>query len=246
MWRKMREKLNKKKKGFISIVYVVMLLGAIVVLGGVLTVYQHQLIVRNFEAAADLAAVESLRQAIDEPSLRNEVLAIKEDKLDELRDSFLKKIRNHLPSSSYEILRVEIPTIDANGVVTIPAGDIKTVAFPNSSAAFSNESTITNPSTGIARTSRFIGGSNSDNCAMELAKVSGNLAVSGIKKKDSYILTSKVTIVFKTNSSTNKMAINMLNYVNILSGNSRQIVTRQIDEGIIAVTIQAIGEVVLR
>lgn len=38
----------------------------------------------------------------------------------------------------------------------------------------------------------------------------------------------------------------MLNYVNILSGNSRQIVTRQIDEGIIAVTIQAIGEVVLR
>ena len=81
---------------------------------------------------------------------------------------------------------------------------------------------------------------------MELAKVSGNLAVSGIKKKDSYILTSKVTIVFKTNSSTNKMAINMLNYVNILSGNSRQIVTRQIDEGIIAVTIQAIGEVVLR
>ena len=52
------DKKVKKKKGFISIIYVMLLLGGIIILTGIFTTYQHQLIIRNLEAAADLAAVE--------------------------------------------------------------------------------------------------------------------------------------------------------------------------------------------
>ena len=75
-----KNKINGRKKGFLSIIYVIMILGAVVIMTGVFTVYQHQLIVRNFEAAADLAAVESLRQHIDEAALRNEDLLVKPEK----------------------------------------------------------------------------------------------------------------------------------------------------------------------
>lgn len=241
------KKTDYKKNGFISIVYVVMILGAIIILMSIFTIYQHQLIIRNFEAAADLAAVESLRQQIDEAALRNEVLQVKEENLNKIRKGFLEKIRNHLPSNTYEIIRIEIPTISDTGVIEFPEMDVKDMDFPNSETTpFTGPNTVVDAATGIARSSYFVDGNSSDNCAIEVAKVSGNLATSGTKKKDAYMFTSKVTIFFKTTSNLNRMSISMLNYVNILSGNEKQIVTKQIDRNTVAVTLQAIGEVVLR
>lgn len=242
-----KNKINGRKKGFLSIIYVIMILGAVVIMTGVFTVYQHQLIVRNFEAAADLAAVESLRQHIDEAALRNEDLLVKPEKMDSMRAAFLDKIRKHMPSNTYEIIRIEIPEINTEGKVVFNSDEVKTMTFPNSeSAAWEGPTTIVDGTRGFSRTSYFVGGTTSDNCAMELARISGNLATSGSKEKDSYILTSKVTIFFKTTSSINALSSSMLNYVNILSDNERQIITEQVDRGIIAVTIQAIGEVVMR
>lgn len=243
----LKSKITRKKQGVVSILYVIMILGAIVILTGVFTVYQHQLIIRNFEAAADLAAVEALRQNIDEASLRNEDLLVKPEKMNQLRSSFLEKIRTHMPSNTFEIIRIEIPEIETDGTVKFNSDDVETMTFPNSdAAAWVGPTTIVDNTRKFSRTSYFVGGTTSDTCAMELARISGNLATSGEKEKDSYIFTSKVTIFFKTTSSINKLSSSLLNYVNILSNNERQIVTRQVDQGVIAVTIQAIGEVVMR
>ena len=81
---------------------------------------------------------------------------------------------------------------------------------------------------------------------MELTRTTGNLATSGTKEKTSYILSSKVTIFFRTNASINQLTEELLNYVNILSGNERSVITKQIDKTTLAVTIQAIGQVVMR
>ncbi len=240
-------KLKRKKKGAISIIYIFLIIGAIVVIGGVMTTYQHQLIVRNFEAAADLAAVESVRKVVDEAALRNEKLEIKPEKMVEMRDIFLKKIREHMPSSTYEIIRIEIPTVDIHGNVLLNGTDIKAMNFPNSTSApfngpFDSEDTTKH----VKKTSYFVGNNTSDTAAMELTRTTGNLATSGIKEKTSYILSSKVTIFFKTNASINKLTEELLNYVNILSGNERSVITKQIDKTTLAVTIQAIGQVVMR
>lgn len=241
------DKKVEKKKGFISIIYVMLLLGGIIILTGIFTTYQHQLIIRNLEAAADLAAVESVRKVVDEADLRNEKLLIKDDKMDEMRDIFIKKIRDHMPSHSFEILRVEIPTLDEDGNVVLTGADIEEMDFPNSDTTpftgpYDSEDTVKH----VQKTSYLMGGSTSDNSAMELSRVTGNLATSGQKEKTSYVLSSKVTILFKTNASVNRLSFELLNYVNILSGNTRTVITRQIDEQTIAVTIQAIGQVVMR
>ena len=143
-----------------------------------------------------------------------------------MRAAFLDKIRKHMPSNTYEIVRIEIPEINTEGKVVFNSDEVKTMTFPNSeSAAWAGPTTIVDGTRGFSRTSYFVGGTTS---------------------KDSYILTSKVTIFFKTTSSINALSSSMLNYVNILSDNERQIITEQVDRGIIAVTIQAIGEVVMR
>lgn len=245
--QKLQKLWKPKKKGFISIVSVLLCLGAIVILMGIITTYEHQLIIRNLEAVADLAAVESVREVIDENSLRNEVLEVKADKMDKMRENFLRRIRDNIPTKTFEIIRIEIPTINGDGYVAFTGTDLEEMTFPNSKdAPFVGPTTVVDSETGISRTSYFVGGGSTDRCAMELARISGNLAVSGSKKKDAYILSSKVTIFFKTTSSLNNLSYSLLNYVNILSGNERAVVTKQIDKETIAVTIQTIGQVVLR
>ncbi|WP_373262072.1 hypothetical protein [Hungatella hathewayi] len=247
MLNSIKQMLSKKKKGAISIISVLLSLGAVVILIGIITTYEHQLIVRNLEAVADLAAVESLRKVIDENSLRNEKLEIKPENMKKIRKDFLDRIRDNVPNTTFEILKIEIPSIDSYGNVIFTGSDINTMSFPNSeSSGFTGPTTIVDNDTDISRTSYFVGGNSTDNCVLEVAKINGNLAVSGSKKKEAYILSSKVTIFFRTNSSINRLSMNLLNYVNILSGNERQIITKQIDKSTIAVTIQAIGEVVLR
>ena len=238
--------MKKRKKGAISIIYIFLIIGAIVVIGGVMTTYQHQLIVRNFEAAADLAAVESVRKVIDEAALRNENLEIKPEKMVEMRDIFLKKIREHMPSSTYEIIRIEIPTVDIHGNVLLNGTDIEAMTFPNStSAPFNGPFDSEDITKHVKKTSYFVGNNTSDTAAMELTRTTGNLAT-GTKEKTSYILSSKVTIFFRTNASINQLTEELLNYVNILSGNERSVITKQIDKTTLAVTIQAIGQVVMR
>lgn len=247
MLRLVKNKMKERKKGAISIITVLLSLGAVIILIGIITTYEHQMIIRNFEAVSDLAAVESLRKYMDENALRNEKLVVKEENLTKIRDDFLKRIRSNTPSKTYSILRIEIPTIDSDGNVVFSDSQIKEMDFPNSkTTSFYGPTTVVNNNIDVAQTSYFIGGTTTDKCAFEISKISGNLAASGKKKKDAYILTSKVTIFFDTNSFINNLSFSLLNYVNILSGNERSVITKQIDKNTIAVTIQTIGEVVLR
>ena len=165
----------------------------------------------------------------------------------EMRDIFLKKIREHMPSSTYEIIRIEIPTVDIHGNVLLNGTDIEAMTFPNStSAPFNGPFDSEDITKHVKKTSYFVGNNTSDTAAMELTRTTGNLATSGTKEKTSYILSSKVTIFFRTNASINQLTEELLNYVNILSGNERSVITKQIDKTTLAVTIQAIGQVVMR
>lgn len=244
--KKIKDKLNKKKKGVLSIPFVIACLAALVLFITILNEYNNVLIVRNLEATSDLAAVESLRAYIDEESLRDEKLEIKEENLPEIRKLFLKKVRENLPSHSYGIIRIEIPTVAADGTIVIPDNykDVDNQAiFPNSEDAAFAGPYATNSG---ARTEYLVGGDSTDVAAMSIVKDTTNLATSGEKKKTSYILTAKVTVLYKVNPLFNTIRTSLLNYVDILSDQVTSISTEQVDKNTMAVTIQAIGKVTLR
>ena len=236
--------INNKKKGALSIPFVIVCLIMVVLFTTVLTEFQHRLIIRNIEATADLAAVEALRAYIDEDALRDENLQIKEEDLPKIRDLFLKKIRENLPSSSYAIERIEIPTVVNRVVQLDEVGENQD--FPNSDTTPFNGPHAAMEDGKEVRTEYYVGGNSTDTAAMSIVKDLSNLATSGEKPKTSYILTSKVTMIFKSTSLLNNMTLSLLNYVDIFTDRSTSIVTNQIDQNTIAVTIQAIGKVTLR
>ena len=235
---------NNKKKGVLSIQFVIVCLVMVVLFSTVLTEFQHQLIIRNIEATADLAAVESLRAYIDEEQLRDESLSIKEEDLPKIRELFLKKIRDTIPSSSYAIERIEIPTV-INGEVQLQE-DWEDQDFPNSDTTPFDGPHAAMQDGKEVRTEYYVGGNSTDTAAMAIVKDLSNLATSGEKPKTSYILTSKVTVIFRSTSLLNAMEFALLNYVDIFTDRSTSIVTHQLDKNTIAVTIQAIGKVTLR
>ena len=110
---------KKRKKGAMSMMFVIGSLAALVLFTSIIYEYSNIIIVRTFESAADLAAVEALRTYIDEDSLRNEDLQLatytagddNPDCYDEgdpkciaVRDLFLQKIRESMPSHSAKVL----------------------------------------------------------------------------------------------------------------------------------------------
>ena len=250
MIKKLLNKLNKsphivgKKKGVLSIQFVIVCLVMVILFSTVLTEFQHHLIIRNLEATADLAAVESLRAYIDEEQLRDETLTIKEEDLPKIREIFLKKIRDNIPSNSYTIERIEIPTV-VNGEVEL-SEDWMNQDFPNSDTTPFDGPHAALKDGKEVRTEYYVGGNSTDTAAMSIVKDLSNLATSGEKPKTSYILTSKVTVIFRSTSLLNSMEYALLNYVDIFTDRSTSIITHQLDKNTIAVTIQAIGKVTLR
>ena len=64
--------IDNKKKGALSIPFVIVCLIMVVLFTTVLTEFQHRLIIRNIEATADLAAVEALRNGDDDIKVMRE------------------------------------------------------------------------------------------------------------------------------------------------------------------------------
>lgn len=242
---------QKKKKGMLSLLFVITCLAMVVIFTTILNEYNNFLIIRNCEATADLAAVESLRAYIDETALRDEKLEITtndagEPDLNGIRSLFIKKIRENIPSHSYNIIRVEIPSVRSDGTVIIPTNYADTTnqsIFPNTAdTLFQGPYSLD----GGKETAYYLGGDTTDVAAMSIVKDLTNLATSGEKPKTSYILTAKVTVIYKVHPLYNIIHSNLLNYVDIFSNRVTSIKTVQVDKNTAAVTIQAIGKVTLR
>lgn len=247
----LKKKLRGKKRGVLSIPFVLGCLAALVIFVTILNEYNNYMIVRNLEATSDLAAVEALRAYIDETALRDEKLEIDPGDFPEIRKLFLEKIRDNLPSHTYGIIRIEIPTINSDGTIVIPSGydDPKnTGIFPNSYLTSFTGPYETNNNT---RTEYLMGGNTTSMAAMSIVKDTSNLATSGTKTKTraSYILTAKVTVLYKVDGLYNTVKTSLLNYVDILSSDVNAVTsirTNQVDKNVMAVTVQAIGKVTLR
>lgn len=233
-----------KKTGAMSIQFVLVCLVTVVLITTVLTEFQHMLIIRNIEATADLAAVEALRMYVDEQELRDENLVIQESDLPNIRRVFLEKIRENLPNESFAIERIEIPTLQG-GTVQI-SEDYMNQQFPNSDTTPFNGPHATYQDGKAIRTEYYVDGTSTDNAAMSIVKDLSNLATSGEKPKTSYILTSKVTVIFKTTPLLNTVQYGLLNYVDIFTDKATAVVTQQVGPDSLAITIQAIGKVTLR
>lgn len=249
---KLKRTLKGKKRGVLSIPFVIGCLAALVIFVTALNEYNNYLIIRNIEATSDLAAVEALRAYVDETELRDEKLVIKPENFPKIRELFLEKIRDNLPSHSFKIIRIEIPTTvrDGNNVkIKIPANYANvddTNAFPNSS-----KESFTGPYSTMSgeRTEYLLGGTSTSEAAMSIVKDTTNLATSGTKTKTraSYILTAKVTVLYKVDGFYNTVRSSLLNYFDILSGDVTRVTTIQTaDKNVMAVTVQAIGKVTLR
>lgn len=245
--KQIKDAINKKglkKKGAMSVQFVLVCLITVVIIMTVLTEFQHHLIIRNLEATADLAAVEALRKYVDEQELRDENLVIQESDLVNVRKEFLEKIRENLPSNSFVIERIEIPTLE-NGVVKVEE-DYNNQNFPNSSTTPFDGPHATMQDGKTVRTEYYVDGTSTDNAAMSIVKDLSNLATSGEKPKTSYILTSKVTVIFRSTPLLNKIRYGLLNYVDIFTDKTTSVITEQVGPNSVAVTIQAIGKVTMR
>ena len=256
MLREIRRKL-KNRSGVVSMPFVIAVMAALILLSTIIEEYQSQMIIRQVEAAADLAAVEALRKNIDEVALRNEHLSIDTDgdgresyeDMDKIRTDFINMIRDSLPKTT-RIVRVEIPNI-RNGNVEIPE-NCETATFPNSLAAADGgnmflEGQETNDG---KRVEYPLNGVTTDSAAMSIVKDTSGLMTSNSETKDrtSYFLSAKVLIIYKRYGLLSSARTAILNYVDIFQGEgaSTRISTAQIDKHTARVTIQAIGKVTLR
>lgn len=246
----------KGESGAMSLSFVILCMTALVLFMTVMNEYQSIMIIRNIEAAADLAAVESLRKYIDEKAVRNEALLIDADKdgretaddMDLIRTDFINRIKRSFPDRTYAIVRVEIPEING-GEVVIPDD------YAN--AAFFNSLSVAEGGTGFGeavsydggkRVEYYLNGSSTTDSAFSIVRDNTNLATSDSdgKTRTSYFLTAKVLIIYRTTSTLNSFRTNILNYVDILSDEITRVDTQQLDPYTTAVTIQAIGKVTLR
>lgn len=259
--RKLKEGISERlgdERGVVSMQFVIACMAALMLFVTVFEEYQSIMVIRQIEAAADLAAVEALRKNMDEVALRNESLSIDGDgdgretyeDMGKIRDDFISMVRDSLPQVS-RIVRVEIPTI-AGGRVVIPS-DYKTAVFPNSVSAGEGgnifyDGVVTNEG---KRVEYYLNGSTTDSAAMSVVMDTSGLMTSDSASKDrtSYFLTAKLLIIYKRYGLLSGARTAILNYVDILSGDTgseTRIETVQIDRNTAAVTIQAIGKVTLR
>ncbi len=256
MIEKVKEKLNDEK-GVVSLPFVIAIMAALILTATILEEYQSQMIIRQIEAAADLAAVEALRKNIDEVALRNENLAVDSngdgretfEDMDKIRTDFISMIRDSLPDNK-NILLVEIPSM-RNGDVVIP-GDITTASFPNSKPSEEGGSIFLEgqETEDGKRVEYLLDGVTTDSSAMSIVKDTTGLMTANSETKDrtSYFLTAKVLIVYKRYGVLSSARTSILNYVDIFKGEGEnaRVKTAQIDAHTSCVTIQAIGKVTLR
>lgn len=150
-------KAKARKSGFMSIPFVILCMIGLITFITIFTEFQHQMTVRSIEAAADLAAVESLRSYVDETSLREGKLYINPNNYDNVRDLFLLKLRASIPDNVSDVVAIEIPSVNqSTGQIELPAqiepqGDNHT-NYPNSKTnkfeiAHVTENTLTNGAT---------------------------------------------------------------------------------------------------
>lgn len=230
------------KRGTIMPVFVAICLISVIIVISALSEYNNILIVRNLEAAADLAAVESLRKYIDEDALRNERLEINEEDLPKIRDLFLEKVRNHMPDGSMQILRVEIPTVK-DGEIVIPA-DFETAEFPYSTSADFVDYGSQQDDT---QQWYLLGGNTIANSSVAIIRDTSNIDTASRKSRTSYIMTAKVTIIYETIGLLNNSDYNLLNYVDVFTNNPVSIETHQVnDKRVNCITIECEGKVTLR
>lgn len=232
----------RKKRGVITPLFLLICMIGIVTLMAAITEYNNILIVRNLEAAADLAAVEALRTYVDEDAFRNERLEIKPEKFPEVRDLMLEKIRDSVPKGSMKILRIEIPEI-RDGKVTIP-DDYLTATFP-----YSTSTQFVDYGSQQEDTQQWwlLGGTNTGNSSMAIVRDTSNINTASSKKHTSYLVTAKLVVIYETVGLLNLAQKNILNFVDIFTDNPVSIETIQpTDRGVRAITIECEGKVTMR
>lgn len=250
MIKRISEKLKKEKNGSLAIPMCILALTLIAVFTIQLTDWNNTHIIRSFEAASDLAAVESLRTYIDEKELRQERLELtgingseaeRLKVLNDIRDLYMEKVRASMPTGTGNVVRIEIPTI-VSGKIEIPDG-FDDSSFPLSSGGTWYGPVVVSPE----RTEYYLGGHSADTASMTIAKDTSGLASSGNKARTSYFIETKCTVIYKTLGMFDSGATwNRLNYVDILTDNTITLDTKRIKNGMTAVTIQTMGKVTLR
>lgn len=244
----------RRKRGALSLPFVVTIVGAIVLFASILNNMKNNLAVRNFESVTDLAAVETLRAAVDEKALANERLSIDVDldgvetpeDMDLIRDEFISRVRDITLKNTPYAIRVEIPNVDASGNPYAPS-DWSSGVFVNSqSSPTSGEGHFGMKSGDESRYGYFLGGTDTMNSAMSVVCDRTNLVTSGVKEKQSYIMTAKVMIIYKAMPLLNKFEHQNVSYTDIFSDSVTVISTARLGPDINAVTLQVIGKVTLR
>lgn len=240
---KIKKKVTQKKKGVIMPIFVIVCLIGVVMILSALLEYNNILIVRNFEAAADLAAVESLRAYVDENALRNERLEINPEDYPKIRDLFLEKVRGSEPGGTLRIVRIEIPEVERDGTINIPE-DYETADFP-----YSTDTNFIDYGSQQGDTQQWylLGGDNVGNSSVAIVRDTSNIDTNSKKSKTSYIMTAKVTVIYETVNYLNMVSLNQLNFVDVFTDHPVTLETKQVaDKRVNCVTIECEGKVTLR
>lgn len=281
MLKQYAEKLNRKKSAAMSLPYAVLLMVSLIVFTALLSQYNNATVVRNVEAASDLAAVEALRKYIDyadkamyydnppnegklsSEMLRNEELYIDPGDYLNIRNSYLELLRGALMPSLGNVLRIEIPTVQA-GQIVMPSDYATTGIFeysynrmPDGSHAYTSGVGFTSTPDRLeaGRDAWYLGGDSVTNSSMAIIRDKTNLRTNSQspgspgtqQPTTSYFMTVKTTVVYKTMGNMNRLAYQYLSYKNIFANASPnvKIVTYQVDKGIAVVTIETVAKVTL-
>ena len=236
----LKKRIKKKVQADTAIMYVAVILIGLTVFLMAIAEYNNFIIVRQLEAASDLAAVEAVRYYIDETELRNERLEIKESDIPLIRDKYLEKVRACIPNVSTSILRIEIPTIVDN-VIEIP-DDYATTDFPNSSSdAFIDYGDQYDGK----QHWYLLDGNTPGTAAAALVQDFSNLDTASDHPRTSYIFTVKMTVIYKALPIFGRTG-SLLNFVDIFTDEPVALHTKWSDNGISCVTIESQGKVTLR
>lgn len=236
----LKKRIKKKVQADTAIMYVAVILIGLTVFLMAIAEYNNFIIVRQLEAASDLAAVEAVRYYIDETELRNERLEIKESDIPLIRDKYLEKVRACIPNVSTSILRIEIPTIVDN-VIEIP-DDYAATDFPNSSSdAFVDYGDQYDGK----QHWYLLDGNTPGTAAAALVQDFSNLDTASDHPRTSYIFTVKMTVIYKALPIFGRTG-SLLNFVDIFTDEPVTLHTKWGDKGISCVTIESQGKVTLR
>mgnify|MGYP003307736789 CR=1 FL=1 len=255
MTLKNKKNLLKKKRGAMSLPFVILIMVSLITMFSLLSEYSNMLIIRNVEAASDLAVVECLRKHVDEDSLRyEESLYIPPEEFLDIRNEYIESVRNSAMQSVFAIKRIEIPEMD-NGNVVLPGGYAEDGIYKYSYNKLPDGTRFVDSSVGFTEMQHmgnerdvwYLGGDDEKYSSITIVKDRTNLQTSGIKEKESYIMTVKTTIVYNSIGLLSRMGYNFLKYNDIFNDDlpTTSIYTVQYDKGITAVTIETIGKVTL-